>query len=476
MTRQDFLKTAACAAAAPLMAQTGRRNLIFILSDDHSIDHFGRPAWLKTPGMDRMARGGARFRNSFVTTSLCSPSRASILTGLYVHAHRVTDNVSPFPKGLLTFPELLQKAGYRTGFLGKWHMGNADDNPQPGFDRWVSFRGQGVYNDPLLNMDGVRRQVKGYVTDILTEEALRFIGQNSHRPFFLYLSHKAVHGFCVPAARHRNLYSTEPIPYPQSMANTAENYRGKPDWVRRQRNSWHGVDGMYDHRISFEQNYRDCCRTLMALDESIGQVLNALDEKRLLNDTLVLYMSDNGFQYGEHGLIDKRTMYETSIRVPMLAHCPDLFGSGREIDGMALNIDIAPTLLEAASLPLPATFHGRSLLPLLRGTSEWRTEFLYEYFWERDYPQTPSMLGLRTDRYSYTNYHGVWDLDELYDLQQDPDQMHNLLGDVRITTQGGSLFAQIKDPERKRLVGDLRNRMFRILANTGGRREPTWSA
>lgn len=475
MTRKDFLKSASGAFAAPRLAGKARRNLVLILSDDHSVDMMPGHPWLKIPNIERMARGGVLFRNAFVTTSLCSPSRASILTGQYVHAHNVTDNVRPFPKGLVTFPELLKENGYRTGFFGKWHMGGESDAPQLGFDRWISFRGQGVYTDPILNIDGQRRKVNGYVTDILTQEALRFIEDNSQRPFMLYLSHKAVHGFCIPAERHKNLYSTEPIPYPKSMANTEENYRGKPDWVRRQRNSWHGVDGMYDHHVSFEQNYRDTCRTLMALDDSIGKVLDTLEEKKLLNDTLVVYLSDNGFQYGEHGLIDKRTMYETSIRIPMLAHCPDLSASGRRLDGMALNIDIAPTLLDAASLPAPGRMHGRSLLPLLRGASEWRTEFLYEYFWERDFPQTPSVLGLRTDRYSYMNYHGVWDRDELYDNQKDPGQMNNLLGDVRITTQGGRLSRQIKDPEMKKLVAGLQDRMFRILDETGGRREPTWA-
>ncbi len=478
MTRKDFLRGAAGAAAAPLSARTGKRNLVFILSDDHSFNTagcLGHP-WLKTPHMDRMAKGGVVFQNAFVTTSLCSPSRASILSGQYVHAHGVTDNVRPFARNAALFPELLQQNGYRTAFLGKWHMGGESDGPQRGFDRWISFRGQGVYTNPVLNIDGVRQNVEGYVTDILTDQALRFISQNSERPFFLYLSHKAVHGFCEPAARHRNLYGTEPLPFPRSMANTEENYRGKPDWVRRQRNSWHGVDGMYNHHISFEQNYRDYCRTLMALDDSIGRVMDELERRNLLNDTLVVYMSDNGFQFGEHGLIDKRTMYEPSIRVPMIAHCPDLFPGNRRVAGMALNIDIGPTYLDAAGLRAPASMHGRSLLPLLGGATEWRSEFLYEYFWERDYPQTPSVLGLRTDRYSYMNFHGIWDLNELYDLEKDPDQMQNLLAGVRITTEGGRLSTHVKDQELKKLVTDLEGRTRRILAETGGRPEPTWSA
>jgi N-acetylglucosamine-6-sulfatase len=186
-------------------------------------------------------------------------------------------------------------------------------------------------------------------------------------------------------------------------------------------------------------------------------------------------MGDNGFQFGEHGLIDKRTMYEASIRVPTMAHCPDLFQPGTKVDGMALNLDIAPTLLEAAGVAAPAQMHGRSLIPLAQNkASDWRTEFIYEYYWERDYPQTPTVVGLRTDRYSFMQYHGVWDLDELYDIQADPDQMNNLLGNVRITTEGGRLFNRIQDAELKKLVADLQNRRDKILAATGGRREPTW--
>ncbi|MGE5647789.1 MAG: sulfatase [Acidobacteriota bacterium] len=475
MTRRDLL---AGTLAPALLPKTGKRNLVFILADDHRYDVMGCAGhpFVKTPNLDRLASGGVLFRNAFATTSLCSPSRASILTGQYAHAHGVTDNVRPLPSGLATFPQVLQNNGYRTALVGKWHMGGESDDPRPGFDRWISFRGQGRYVDPVINFDGSRRKVPGYVTDILTAQALRFIDENASRPFMLYLGHKAVHAEFTPAERHKNLYTNEKIPYPKSMADTAENYRGRPEWVRRQRNSWHGVDGMYDKTVSFDQFYRDYCRTLAGVDDSVGEVMGALERKGLLENTLFVYMGDNGFQFGEHGLIDKRAMYETSIRVPMIAHCPSLFAGGRRVDGMALNIDICPTMLDAAGVPAPAGIHGRSLLPLARGESGWRTEFLYEYFWERDYPQTPSVLGLRTDQYSFMQYHGVWDLDELYDIRRDPDQMNNLLADVRTTTQGGRLFERIKDPALKTLVGDLQNRMWAILEQTGGRREPSWTA
>lgn len=479
MTRKDFLRTVSAAGvAAPAIAKKARRNMVVILSDDHSFNTMGCAGhpWLKTPGMDRMAAGGALFKNSFVTTALCSPSRASIMTGQYGHAHGVLDNSTPFARNAIVFPDLLRRNGYRTAFMGKWHMGNEGERPQAGFERWISFRGQGVYNDPVLSYDGKQEKRAGYLTDILTHEAAKFIGEKKADPFCLFLSHKAVHGFCEPAPRHRDLYDTQPIPYPKSMANTEENYRGKPDWVRRQRNSWHGVDGMYNRQISFDKNYRDYCKTLMAMDDSIGQVLSALEDHSLLQSTLVVYLSDNGFQFGEHGLIDKRTMYESSIRIPMLAHCPDLFEANQRVQGMALNIDIAPTMLDAAGLAPNPTMHGRSLLPLLHGATEWRKDFLYEYFWERAYPQTPSILGLRTDRYSYMHYHGIWDRDELYDIHADPDQLNNCLADAVIENRGGPVTAQIKDPSMRPLVSGFQARISQIMAATGGRAEPRWSA
>lgn len=478
MTRRNF---AAGLAAAPLFGQGKKRNLVFILSDDHRFDAMGFTGhpWLKTPNMDKIATRGVHLKNAFVTTALCSPSRACTLTGMYGHAHGVLDNISSLPAHLPKFPQELQKRGYKTALMGKWHMGGDSDEPRPGFDRWVSFRGQGTYDNPVINHDGVRKNHKGYVTDILTDEAEKFIDENRAQPFMLYLGHKAVHADFFPAARHKGLYANDPIPYPKSYANTEENYRGKPDWVRRQRDSWHGVDGMYNKRVNFEQFYRDYCRCLASLDESVGRVYNHLEQRGLLNDTLFVYMGDNGFQFGEHGLIDKRTMYESSIRVPMFAHCPDLFPGGRAVDGIALGMDICPTLLEAAGATIPSTVHGRSLLPLLQAKTTpdtWRKEFLYEYFWERDFPQTPTVLGLRTDQHSYMSYHGVWDIDELYDIKQDPDQMNNLLAPFRTTTESGRNFQRITNPEMRQTAAGFNARIKKILDTTGGLPEPKWKA
>lgn len=467
MQRRSFL---GCAASTLLGAPRPKRNLVFILVDDHRFDMLGCRGhpWLKTPNLDRLAKGGALFDNAFVTTSLCAPSRASVLTGQYAHAHGVVNNSSVLGAGAATFPALLRRANYRTAYIGKWHIGG-DDSPRPEFDRWVSFRGQGEYNDPEMNFDGARRRVHGYMTDILTDEALRFIDEKAAKPFCLYLAHKAVHAEFVPAARHSGLYADAPVPRPASMADTEVNYRGKPDWLRRARGSCLGVDGMYNRRIGFDDAYRGYCRTLAAVDESVGRVMDGLRARGLLDQTLIVYMGDNGFLWGEHGLIDKRCMYEPSLRIPLIAHCPALFEGGMRVTDMALNIDICPTLLDAAGMEAPANVHGRSLLESARGSSrDWRTEFLYEYAWERSFPQIPTVWGLRTSRHSYAHYHGVWDVDELYDIDADPRQMNNLLAGVRACSECTSARNLIKNAELKRLVTDLDRRREAILRATGG--------
>jgi N-acetylglucosamine-6-sulfatase len=355
-------------------------------------------------------------------------------------------------------------------------MGGTSDAPRPGFDRWVSFKGQGVYENPAFNIDGEQVPREGYVTDLITDYAMEFIERSKERPFFLYMSHKAVHAGFIPAPRHKGRYAGVRPPRPVSYNDTGANYRVKPDWVRRQRNSWHGVDGMYNKTTDFDQFYRDYCETVLAVDDSVGRLYQTLESLGIANDTLVIFMGDNGILFGEHGLIDKRCMYEPSIRIPMIACCPSLIRKGSVEERIALNIDIAPTILDAAGLTAPDSMQGRSFLPLLRGErTEWRSGFLYEYFWERAYPQTPTVLGLRTDRYSFIRHHGVWDLYELYDIERDPDQMHNLLGDVRLTTESGDVLNLIRDVEMKNLVRSLEEQLFGILRDTGGLVEPTWS-
>ncbi len=449
-------------------AQQTPRNVILILSDDHRYDFMGfmeqAPAFLETPNLDRMAAGGAHLRNAFVTTSLCSPSRASIFTGQYAHRHQIVDNTSPVPEGTVFFPQYLQQAGYATAYVGKWHMGETDDAPQPGFDHWVSFRGQGVYLDPLLNINGERRQFDGYTTDVLTAQALDWLGtrRGQDEPFFLVLSHKAVHAEFVPAPRHAGRYADIDIPYPASMANTESSYRGKPDWVRAQRQSWHGVDYMYHGAMAFDGFYRAYAETLLAMDEGVGRVLDWLERTGLDASTLVLYMGDNGFLLGEHGLIDKRNAYEESIRVPMLAWAPGLIAPGTVIDALVRNIDVAPTVLAAFGVPGGHPMDGTSFLGLLTGARTappvaagelpGEPALLYEYYWEHAFPHTPTTFALRGPRFKYIYYHGVWDVQELYDLENDPREQHNLI-DV---------------PAYQQHVTAMREALFERLAQTGG--------
>jgi N-acetylglucosamine-6-sulfatase len=472
MLRQVSCWIVLCAVLVP-RAQAQPRNVVFILSDDHRYDFMGfhenAPDFLQTPNMDRMANEGAHLANAFVTTSLCSPSRASILTGQYAHRHGIVDNSSPIPEGTQFFAEDLQRAGYRTGFMGKWHMGEVDDNPQPGFDRWVSFRGQGVYYDPTLNIDGESMEREGYITDLLTDYALDWLreGEGGDEPFFLYLSHKAVHAEFMPAQRHAGQYADVPIPYPASMANTESNYLNKPHWTREQRYSWHGVDYAYHGQLDFDDFYRSYAEALLAVDESIGRVLDYLEEAGLAENTMVIYMGDNGFLLGEHGLIDKRNAYEESIRVPMMAWAPGYIQPGTRVEALVRNIDIAPTLLDLAGGTTSIQMDGTSFRPLLTGGAAaggGDREFLYEYYWEHAFPHTPTTFALRGDRYNVIHYHGVWDLSELYDLQTDPRERQNL----------------INVPSYSATVNEMRNRLFDRLQEADAMRVPmrrgSWQA
>ncbi|MGH9341482.1 MAG: sulfatase family protein [Acidobacteriota bacterium] len=442
-SRRQFLRNTAGAGLAvpfintrvtPQAARSlNRRNVVFIFIDDMRFDSMGFMGhpFLETPNLDRLAAKGMVFNNGFVTTSLCSPSRASVLSGQYAHVHGVLDNSTLLPTSTPTFPKELQRHGYETAFVGKWHMGGSSDEPQSGFDHWISFRGQGVYNDPILNINGEQVKREGYITDLLTDYAEEFLRQDHEKPFCLYLSHKAVHAEFYPADRHKDHFSNVEIKYPPSMADTPENYEGKPLWVKRQRHSWHGVDYMYHDQTYFDQFLLDYNRTMLAVDDSVGRVLDTLEDLGLLESTLVIFMSDNGFLHGEHGLIDKRCMYEESIRVPLLAHCPELIRPGSRSDRVVLNIDIAPTILDAVGVSIPDSIQGASFLPLLAGENPaWREGMLYEYFWEAAFPQTPTVFGVRTEQHKLMHYQGIFDLNEMYDLRNDPHEIHNLIDDA----------------------------------------------
>jgi N-acetylglucosamine-6-sulfatase len=402
-----------------------------------------------------MAKGGAYLQNAFVTTSLCSPSRASILTGLYAHKHTVVDNNNPVSKDIIFYSQYLQNVGYETALIGKWHMGGELDDPQRGFNYWVSFKGQGTYmpSPNGLNVNGKHIPQKGYITDELTSYAIDFLkNRKKDKPFMLYLSHKGVHGDFTPAERDKGMaakYSFDP------PANLEANvHYGAPMWLRNQRNSWHGIEFPYHSTLDIGEYYKAYAETLYSVDASLGKVMGYLKEQGLLESTLIIYMGDNGFQFGEHGLIDKRTAYEASMRVPMLAHCPELIKPGTVIKDVVANIDIAPTILEAAGLKAPNYMDGMSFLPQLEGKKQtsWRSGLLYEYYWERNFPQTPTMHALRGDNYKYIHYTGIWDTDELYDIQKDPLEVNNL----------------IRSKDHQGTIKQMNKQLFDIMKSTGG--------
>ena len=433
------------------------RNVVVVVTDDHRYDllgFMGHP-FVQTPHMDSLARHGAHFANAFVTTALCSPSRASMLTGLYAHRHRVVDNNNPIPAGTTFFPQYLQRAGYATAFIGKWHMGGDSDDPQPGFDHWVSFRGQGTYlpTPSGLNVNGTRVPQKGYITDELTDYAVQWLERrDAATPFFLMLSHKGVHSEFIPADRHKGRYAGRQAPRPPTLAPFPPD-ANRPAWVANQRNSWHGVEFPYHSDLDVDAYYRAYAETLLAVDDSLGRVLEWLRSRGLEDDTLVIYLGDNGFMFGEHGLIDKRTAYEASMRIPLLMQAPGLIPAGTKVSGVAANIDLASTVLDAAGLVPPAGLDGASLLPLATGkTTKVRDALLYEYYWERNFPQTPTMHALRTERYKYVHYHGIWDTDELFDLDADPHETRNV----------------IDDPAHTAALRALNQQLFKTLADTQG--------
>lgn len=442
------------------------RNIIFILTDDHRYDFMGftgKVPWLETPNMDKIASEGIWFSNAFVTTSLSSPSRASILTGQYSHVHTIVDNYAPDPGNLTFFPQYLQQAGYQTAFLGKWHMGDHGDDPQPGFNHWESFVGQGVYFNPTLNINGTSVQYKDstYITDLLTDHAIQWLkNRDKKKPFFMYLSHKAIHAEFEPAPRHRGLYKNRKIELPPTFEQTKTGkYRELkwPEWVAQQRISWHGVDYMYHQNEDLQDLVTRYCETLLGVDESIGSIMRFLKEEGLDESTLVIYMGDNGFSWGEHGLIDKRHFYEESVKVPFLAYCPELFRGGKNIKQMVQNIDIAPTILELASISKPGYMPGKSLVQLMKGdTASLRDYIFYEYYWEYDFPMTPTVFGIRNDRFKYIRYHGIWDRNELYDLQNDPHEMTNL----------------IDHPEYQEMIEKMAGLLYDWLETTGGMQIP----
>lgn len=439
---------AAAGIAVPSALAQGlpRPNIVFILLDDLRYDALGctgHPV-MKTPAIDRIAAEGATFRNCFATTPLCSPSRASFLTGLYPHFHRIVNNdnhgMAEVSHSLVSFPRILHEHGYETAFIGKWHMG-FDDTQRIGFDHWISFRGQGAYVDPLVNINGSRRQLRGYMTDFLNQSAVDFLQQDHPVPFALILSHKAVHIPYIPAKRHEDLYSgvtyKEPELPPDDLKGKkalTRNVSTPPHWELLGATA-ESAESRRGRGRSPSEVLRDQMRCLASVDEGVGSILDTLEQTGRLDNTIVVFSSDNGYLLGEHGQFDnKRWAYEPSIRIPLLIRYPSRIKAGLQVDQMVLNLDLAPTLLEMAGVKWADSMHGRSMVPLFSRTgTSWRNSFLAEYFGERTGLRVPSWRAVRTEEWKYIEYPGNPGLEELYHLSKDPGEIHNLIASPELT-------------------------------------------
>ena len=423
-------------------------NFLFVLVDDQPYDAMGfykRYPFLKTPNIDKLASEGVNIKNFFVTQSICSPSRASFLTGTYPHIHGVNQNnkhVDPDWASFAPYSVHLKENGYETAHIGKIHMAHkrGKDHIRPGFDYWYSFIGQGQYFNPQVNDNGVETKEEGYITDILTQKTIDWLvnKRDTNKPFSLNLWHKAVHEKHLPAPRHKDLFKGEKLPKPPHNTHK-ETFKGKPEWQRRKTFGFKWSEGDIIPEILEEKkwpiNYfknMQLLRSLIAVDESLGKVLKTLEKIGELENTVIIYSSDNGYFMGEHTYKDKRLAYENSIRVPMIIRFPKLIEENSKIDEQCLNIDLAPTILDFAGIEKPDYMQGESMLDLIRGkkVKQWRKSILFEYYVDDAWPYAgPDQLAVRTKNFKLVDNFLENDIDELYDLINDPGEMNNLIND-----------------------------------------------
>jgi arylsulfatase A-like enzyme len=460
-----------------------RPNILFIMSDDHAahaISAYGSVV-NQTPNLDRLAQSGMRFERCFCVNSICSPSRATILTGKYSHLNGVP-TFNRFDGSQPTVAKYLQAAGYHTGMIGKWHLGS----DPTGFDEWTILPGQGVYFDPAFLDRNGRRVIKGYVTDIITDLAIDFLNHRPRdKPFFLMCHHKAPHRPWDPDEKHRSMFAGRRIAEPATLR---DDYATRTDAIREcqqkvftdltrrdlklqppqelqgaERAAWLNVkpsevaierDGKKEtlsgealNAWKYQRYLQDYLACVQAVDDNVGRLLDWLGKNGLATNTVVIYTSDQGFFLGDHGLYDKRFMYESSIKMPFIVRWPGVAKAGVVQEAMAINTDFAPTFLEIAGLPVPKEMQGRSLVPLLRGAApaDWRTSYYYRYYHDPGDHNTRAHYGIRTTTHKLIYF---WKKDqwELYDLVKDPDELHNLY----------------PDPAQQELVARLKAELYRL--------------
>jgi arylsulfatase A-like enzyme len=416
-----------------------RPNVIVIVTDDQRYDALGivqreqgeaaRFPFFQTPHLDRLAAEGARFRNAFVVHSLCSPSRASILTGQPTYAHGIRDNRTPF-RSEHTWAHALRAAGYRTGYFGKFHMGKQED--RPGFDYTFTFVDQGIYPNCRFLHNGRWVETQGWVDDVTTSHAIDYIAQYRDEPLALFIGYKSPHDNRTPPARYENLYADAQISEPAS-------YHAYPPFP------WGDRTRPWNPSVPDRLNYFRCLR---GVDDNIGRLLDALQAQGLSEDTIIIYAGDNGYYLGEHGLGDKRSAYEESMRIPLLVRYPRAVPAGGVIDQLALNTDFAATILDFAQLPLEWSQQGRSLGPLLRGRppADWRDGFFYENYQDPEYPDvTFDIEAVRTETAKLVEYPGHPAWTQLFDLTRDPQELHNLAGQTAARATEEALRARLQE-------------------------------
>lgn len=485
--------------AAQAWAQGGGRpNIVYIMTDDHTqqmMSCYG-PSPVQTPHLDRLAREGVLFSESFVANSLSGPSRACMLTGKHSHKNGFTNNEhGVFDGAQQTMPKLLQAAGYQTALIGKWHLVSRPT----GFDHYEILPGQGDYYNPdFIRMDGTTRREEGYCTDLITDKSIRWLeGRDRGRPFILFVHHKACHRPWLPDLKHLRDHEGQTFPLPETFY---DDWAGRPAAQQQQMSiaSDHDMDLVYDNKVylpgdtsrlsagylnmvrrldegdraryhqfydslsqafkrerpqgralaewKFQRFMRDYAKVTRSLDDNVGRLMRYLEENGLLENTLVVYTSDQGFYMGEHGWFDKRFMYEESFRTPLLMRLPEGYRRRGTVGEMVQNIDYAPTFLEMAGVPVPADIQGRSMVPLLRGgqtEGRWRDALYYHF---HEYPAEHSVkrhYGIRTTRWKLIHFYRDIDVWELYDLQNDPNELNNLYGKPR--------YARIQKKLHKRL-------------------------
>jgi arylsulfatase A-like enzyme len=465
-------------AAAP-----SRPNILFIMTDDHAahaISAYGSVV-NQTPHMDRIAKEGMRFDRCFVVNSICTPSRATILTGKYSHLNGVPV-FNRFDGSQPTVAKYLQAAGYHTGMFGKWHLGS----DPTGFDKWMVLPGQGLYHDPAFLSPTGRVVIKGYVSDVITDLSMDFIkSRPKNKPFFLMYHHKAPHRPWEPDARHKAMFANRLIPEPATLrddyatrtdALKENKQRVFDDMTRRdlkleppsqlagpQRNQWlnqkpteveieengqkRTLRGEELNKWKYQRYMQDYLACIQSVDDNIGRMLDFLDQSGLASNTVVIYTSDQGFFLGDNGMYDKRFMYEPSLKMPFLIRWPGVIKPGSKQDQMTINTDFAPTFMDMAGLKTPADMQGRSIVPLLKGErpSDWRTSMYYRYYHDPGDHNTAAHYGVRTLTHKLIYY---WKKDqwEMFDLTKDPHELRNIYN----------------DPASQELVAKLKAEMYRL--------------